>query len=228
IVLSRTYRLNSLNDAAAMKVDPDNRLLWRMNRQRLDAEALRDGLLAVSGELQPSGGGPALVLEEIENCGALVLQGVNPPNYAHRKPRAGEEFLRTIYLPVMRTNTATNDRLRSFFDFVNPAQIAGQRSQTVVPTQSLFVMNNDLFRKRAKALADQLLSDSAPADVRLNQLWLRVFNRPVTAAERDDTRAFLTQVDATLEAKDKPSRDVLSWQEICHALLASNEFLFRL
>ena len=64
LVLSRTYRLSSANDAHAMRVDPDNRLLWRMNRQRLDAEALRDSLLAISGELISSDGGPALVLEE--------------------------------------------------------------------------------------------------------------------------------------------------------------------
>ena len=105
LVLSRTYRLSSANNAATMQVDPDNRLLWRMNRQRIDAEALRDGLLAVSGELQSNNGGPALVLEEPENCGDLVQKGVNPPNYSHRKPRTGEEFRRTIYLPVMRTNT---------------------------------------------------------------------------------------------------------------------------
>ena len=228
LVLSRTYRLSSTNDAAAMQLDPDNRLLWRMNRQRLDAEALRDQLLAISGELQPSTGGPALVLEEIANCGDLVQQGVNPPNYSHRKPRAGEEFIRTIYLPVMRTNTATNDRLRSFFDFVNPAQIAGQRSQTVVPTQSLFVMNNDLFRQRAKTLADQLIAAVPQPDVRLNQLWLRVFNRPITPTERVDVLTFLTQLDATIETKDTAARESQRWQELCHSLLASNEFLFRI
>lgn len=228
LVLSRTYRLSSANHTAAMNVDPDNRLLWRMHRQRLDAEALRDGLLAVSGELQPSPGGSALVLEEIENCGDLRQSGVNPPNYTHRKPRAEQEFQRTIYLPVMRTNFNSHDRLRSFFDFVNPAQIAGQRSQTVVPTQSLFVMNNELFRKRAKALADQLLAESPLPDVRMNQLWLRVFNRPITSAEREDAMAFLAQLDATLETKEPSSRESLRWQELCHSLLASNEFLFRL
>jgi hypothetical protein len=227
LVLSRTYRLSSANDAAAMQVDPDNRLLWRMNRQRLDAEALRDGLLAISGELQLSQGGPGLVLEEVENCGDLRQSGVNPPNYAHRKSRAGEEFVRTIYLPVMRTNTATNDRLRSFFDFVNPAQIAGQRSETVVPTQALFVMNNDLFRKRAKALADRLRADSSQPEARLQQLWLRVFNRPMTPGEREDALEFLTQVDSTLETEAASARESLRWQELCHSLLASNEFLFR-
>ncbi len=228
IVLSHTYRLSSVNQPAAMKVDPDNRLLWRMNRQRLDAEALRDGLLAVSGELQPSTGGPALVLEEVENCGALVQKGVNPPNYTHRKPRANEEFIRTIYLPVMRTNTATHDRLRTFFDFVNPAQIAGQRSQTIVPTQSLFVMNNDLFRKRAKKLSERVLAESSTLDARLNQLWLSVYGRPITSAEQRDAVEFLAQLDATLETKDASARESLCWQELCHSLLASNEFIFRL
>lgn len=228
LVLSRTYRLSSTNNAEAMQVDPDNRLLWRMNRQRLDAETLRDQLLAVSGELKPSFGGPALVLEEPDNCGALVQKGVNPPNYTHRKPRADEEFVRTIYLPVMRTNTATNDRLRSFFDFVNPAQIAGQRSQTVVPTQALFVMNNDLFRKRAKILADQLIAASPQPVPRMNQLWLRVLNRPISPAERDDVLAFLAQLDATLETKDAAARESQRWQELCHSLLASNEFLWRI
>jgi len=210
-----------------MKVDPDNRLLWRMSRQRLDAESLRDRLLSVSGELQPSQGGPALVLEHVENCGELVQQGVNPPNYAHRKPRAGEEVVRTIYLPVMRTNTATNDRLRSFFDFVDPAQISGQRNQTVVPTQALFVMNNDLFRRRAKTLADRLVSESPPASDRMEQLWLRVVNRPITDGERAAATAFLVELDSTLSGQKPEDRESLKWLELCHSLLASNEFLFR-
>ena len=228
LVLSRTYRLSSTNDATAMQVDPDNRLLWRMNRGRLDAEAIRDSLLAVSGELITSNGGPALVLEEVENCGALVQRGVNPPNYSHRKPRAGEEFVRTIYLPVMRTNTATNDRIRTHFDFVNPAQIVGQRSQTVVPTQALFVMNNELFRKRAKSLADHLVTEFPQADVRLEQLWLRVFSRPITDTERSAVTTFLRELNhAPTEANEKVG-ELVAWQELCHSLLASNEFIFRL
>jgi hypothetical protein len=228
IVLSRTYRMGSMNHADAMNRDPDNRLLWRMNRQRLDAESLRDGLLAVSGELKPSSGGPALVLESPENCGDLVQQGVNPPNYHHRKPRPGEEFLRTIYLPVLRTKTAINDRVRSFFDFVNPAQISGQRSQTVAPTQSLFVLNNALFRHRAKTLADELIAVSSQNDARLDQLWLRVFNRPITNSEREEAIAFLTQLENSLDAQDPAARESQRWQELCHSLLASNEFLFRI
>lgn len=227
IVLSRTYRLSSANEAAAMQVDPDNRLLWRMHRQRLDAEALRDGLLAVSSELQSSVGGPALVLEEVENCGDLTQTGVNPPNYTHRRPRASQEFQRTIYLPVMRTNFNNQDRLRSFFDFVNPAQIAGQRSQTVVPTQSLFVMNNELFRNRAKALADQLFAESSSQDAKLQQLWFRVFSRPITDTERAEVATFLKDLDDAMVGSNAAGNEALKWQELCHSLLASNEFIFR-
>lgn len=226
LVLSRTYRMSSANDPVAMKTDPDNRLLWRMNRQRLDAEALRDALLAVSGELKPGSGGPALVLENVENTGSLALKGVNPPTYTHKVPRPSQEFERTIYLPVMRNGFAGPDRVRSFFDFVDPAQTSGQRPQTVVPTQALFLLNNDLVRKRAGTLAKNLSDTAHDRDARLDELWLRVFSRPITNAERDDAIAFLDKLDPLL--KIRPNAKSLAWQELCHGLLASNQFIFRL
>ena len=301
LVLSRTYRQSGFNREAGLQIDPNNRLLWRMNRQRLDAEAIRDSLLAVSGRLMVSQGGPALVLEEVENCGALVQQGVNPPNYTHRKPRPAQAYQRTIYLPVMRTNTISEDRIRTHFDFINPAQIAGQRAQTVVPTQALFVMNNELFRQHAKSLADSLIAEFSSHERRLEQLWLQVLNRPISAEERAEVAAFfrgweverrsqadeqdgdaklgqqsarpkaatpgasgsavagasiaapkVTASDASAPsvsasslsepaaaglaatspaaAAASDSTDMLpaeAWHELCHSLLASNEFLFR-
>ena len=228
LVLSRTYRLGSANEAAAMKLDPENKLYWRMNRQRLDAEAMRDSLLAISGELTRNSGGPALVMENPENCGALALKGVNPPNYTHRKPRPGQEFERTIYLPVFRNNFAGPDRLRAFFDFVDPAMTAGQRNQTVVPTQSLFLLSNDLLRKRAQVLADKLIAEEKSDDARLETLWLRVLNRPITTAERDEATAFLGGVEPLITTvKGGPALDSIKWRELCHSLLAANEFVFR-
>lgn len=214
LVLSRTYRLSSANDTAAMKLDPENKLYWRMNRQRLDAEALRDSLLAVSGELIRDGGGPALVLEHPENCGSLSLKGVNPPSYNHRKSRPTQEFERTLYLPVLRNGLTSSDKLRADFDFVDPAMITGQRNQTIVPTQTLFLLNSDLIRRRAAALAKSLASE--PNDItRLSALWLRVLNRPITSAEREEALSFLSRVKSS------------NWLELCHSLLASNEFVFR-
>jgi hypothetical protein len=227
LVLSRTYRQSSINNANGLQVDPDNRLLWRMHRQRLDAEAIRDSLLAVSGQLLATSGGPALVLEEVENCGALVQRGVNPPNYTHRKPRPIQAVQRTIYLPVMRTNTNREDRIRTHFDFINPAQIAGQRPQTVVPTQALFVLNNELFRQHAQKLAERLLVDEPVVETRLEQLWLRVWNRPISVEERADANAFLNDLQTPRAAEQESDRLFLAWHELCHSLLASNEFIFR-
>ncbi len=223
LVLSRTYRLSSANAVAAMKLDPENKLYWRMNRQRLDAEAMRDSLLAISGELTRDSGGPALVMEKAENCGALALKGVNPPTYTHKVPRPAQEFERTIYLPVFRNNFAGPDRLRGVFDFINPAMTAGERPQTIVPTQTLFLLSNDLLRKRAFALAKSLLAAEKNELARLETLWLRTLNRPITSTEREEAISLLEAVTPP----GKPAGPV-QWTELCHSLLASNEFVFRL
>ncbi len=226
LVLSRTYRLSSANDAAASKIDPENKLFWRMNRQRLDAEALRDSMLAISGELTRESSGPALVLENPENCGALALKGVNPPNYVHKVPRPGQDLERTIYLPVLRNNFAGPDRVRNFFDFVNPAQTSGQRPQTVVPTQALFLLNNDLLRKRSVSLAKHVTETIRDQDTRIAAVWLRTLGRPITSEEREEAAAFLKSVGSALNAQG--AAEFPAFTELCHVLLASNQFIFRL
>jgi hypothetical protein len=229
LVLSHTYRLTSANHAEGLSLDPENRLFWRMNRQRLEAEAIRDSLLKVSGELATKSGGPSLALEIIENTGALAAAGINPPSYHHRKSRPSQEFERTVYLPVMRNGPSSADKIRSFFDFADPAGITGQRNQTVMPTQSLFLLNNDLVRKRAGSLAKQLIDAHANEDARLESLWLRAWNRPITAEERTNARNFLQEITPLLKKPRAPEAlEAARWQELCHSLLASNAFISRL
>ena len=229
LVLSHTYRLTSANHAEGRSLDPENRLFWRMNRQRLEAEAIRDSLLKVSGELASKSGGPSLALEIIENTGALAAAGINPPSYHHRKSRPSQEFERTIYLPVMRNGPTSADKIRSFFDFVDPAGVSGQRNQTVMATQSLFLLNNDLVRKRAGSLAKQLIAAHANEDARLESLWLRAWNRPITAEERTNARNFLQEITPLLKTPRAPDAlEAARWQELCHSLLASNAFIYRL
>jgi hypothetical protein len=228
LVLSHAYRLSSANHASGLSLDPENRLFWRMNRQRLEAEAIRDSLLKVSGELATKAGGPALVLENPENTGEYASH-VNPPTYKHRKPRPSQEFERTVYLPVMRNNPTAGDKIRSFFDFVDPAGQTGQRNQTVMPTQLLFLLNNDLVRKRADKLAKELIAAHADENARLESLWLRAWNRPITAEERTNARAFLQEITPLLKKPRAPAElEAARWQELCHSLLSSNHFLFRL
>jgi hypothetical protein len=111
---------------------------------------------------------------------------------------------------------------------VNPAQIAGQRNQTVVPTQTLFLMNNSAFRKRAKSLIDRLFVESKTHDERLEQLWLRVLSRPITSSERHHARTFLKETQSLNTTDNKAISESVAWQELCHSLLASNHFVFRL
>jgi hypothetical protein len=130
---------------------------------------------------------------------------------------------------VLRNGTAGPDRLRAFFDFVNPAEIAGQRSQTIVPTQTLFLLNNDLIRKRAHVLADKLIAEEPDEVARLESLWLRVVNRPLSSVEREEALAFLGGVEPLITTvKGRPALESIKWRELCHSLLASNEFVFRL
>ncbi|MEI6793987.1 MAG: DUF1553 domain-containing protein, partial [Verrucomicrobiota bacterium] len=229
LVLSHAYRLSSANHTEGLSLDPENRLFWRMNRQRLEAEAIRDSLLKVSGELTDKSGGPSLALEIIENTGGLTAAGINPPNYHHRKSRASQEFERTVYLPVMRNGPSSADKIRSFFDFADPAGITGQRNQTVMPTQSLFLLNNDLVRKRAGSMAKQLIAAHKDENVRLEALWLRAWNRPISSDERVSARAFLQEITPLLKKPRAPEAlEAARWQELCHSLLASNAFIYRL
>ena len=229
LVLSHAYRLSSANHSEGLSLDPENRLFWRMNRQRLEAEAIRDSLLKVSGELTAKSGGPSLALEIIENTGALSAAGVNPPSYHHRKSRPSQEFERTVYLPVMRNGPTSADKIRSFFDFVDPAGITGQRNQTVMPTQSLFLLNNDLVRKRASSLAKQLIAAHKDENVRLEALWLRAWNRPISSDERVSARNFLQEIAPLLKTpRATEALEAARWQELCHSLLASNAFIYRL
>lgn len=218
LVLSRAYRMSSAHNTMAAAKDPDNRLLWRMNRQRLDAEAIRDSMLAISGKLTRSTGGTALPLEYPENVTSLSPKAVNPPAFSFKKMRPVHDFERTIYLPVIRTAAQPGSaKLRDVFDFTQPAQIAGKRAETAVPTQALFLLNSDLIRARAKEVAEYLVKAESNDGARLESLWLRVLSRPITSSERDEANQFLDSLPA-----DK------AWIELSHALLSSNEFLLRL
>jgi len=217
LVLSRSYRLASAPIAGNQQIDPDNRLLWRMNRFRLDAEELRDAMIFVSGQLRPSNGGPAMPLEFPENVGGLDPKDVNPPNFRLSKWRPEQEFERTIYLPIIRSSGQPGPaELRNVFDFPQPSVFTGRRAITAVPTQALFLMNSPVVKNHAAALAARLHDEQPDEMQRLELLWLTLLNRPITEPERDETAAFLG------DAGDS------AWTELCHALLASNEFLMRL
>ena len=206
--------MSSTPNALAMAKDPDNRLLWRMNGRRLDAESIRDAMLAVSGKLAPSEGGPAMPLEYYENVTGLPPKGIIHPAFTLQKLRPIQDYERTVYLPVIRTTTQPGSaKLRDLFDFPQPAQITGKRPETAVPTQTLFLLNSDMLRLRAEELAKDLATTTPNALARVDLLWLRVLNRPITSTERNEAIAFLD----TLRAKDKPDAELAAWTELGRA-----------
>jgi hypothetical protein len=237
LALSRTYRLSSdgsptdsgrptdleSNESQSVEgKDPENKLLTRMNRQRLDAESIRDAMLVASGRLAAPVGGPGLPLEFPENITGLPLKEKQDghPQFSLKKERESQAVERTLYLPVVRTGTQPGTaRLRDVFDFAQPAQFTSKRSETTVPTQSLYLLNADLIRERGEDLAKTLLAIQEDDPARLARLWLRVLNRPITAAEREDALAFL-QVS-------KVAGETQAWTELARALFGTNEFLLR-
>jgi len=208
--------------AGGNTVDPENKLLWRMNRQRLDAESIRDAMLVASGRLTAPAGGPGLPLEFPENISGLPLtEKGNHPQFAIKTERASQAYERTLYLPVVRTGTQPGTaRLRDVFDFPQPAQLTGKRNETTVPTQSLYLLNADLIRQRGEDLSTALLATPGDDASRIARLWLRVLNRPVTSAEREDALAFFAEARAGRD-------DLAAWTELARALFGTNEFLLR-
>jgi Protein of unknown function (DUF1553)/Protein of unknown function (DUF1549)/Planctomycete cytochrome C len=157
IMLSSAYQQSSRASAAAQAQDPDNRLMGRMNRRRLEAEAIRDSLLAAAGRLDLQRGGPAFA--------DLAT------------PR------RTLYLQSARTGANTSNFGR-LFDSADPGAIVGQRGQTVVAPQALFFLNDPLVNDLARALAARVLRE-APADneARVRRLYAIALGKPPTRAE---------------------------------------------
>ncbi|MHC4875587.1 MAG: PSD1 and planctomycete cytochrome C domain-containing protein [Planctomycetota bacterium] len=220
MVLSRTYRMASTHNAEAAEFDPDNRLIWRMPRRRLSAESIRDAMLAASGQLDPGRGGPSLGLELEGNIRGLGGD-VNPPTWAGKVPDNIRKR-RTIYRPFKRERPLGDLEILSVFDFPHPSDITGARPKTTVATQALFLLNAPFVRQQAAALAERLQKDEPTSEqARVNQLYLLAISRPPASAEIEPALAFLNQCTAKLKGNRSAA-----WTQLCHAVLASNGFLF--
>jgi hypothetical protein len=185
IMRSATYRQSSASNAAGVAADPENRLLWRMNASRLDFEALRDGLLAASGELDLTTGGAA-----------GDVNGVR----------------RTIYATIDRQFLPNVFRA---FDFANPDLHMPQRAATTVPQQALFLMNAPFATARARALAARADVRGAPDDAdRIRRMYQLVYQRPPTERQLSEGLAFIaTAGNSTREPDEPPVRpSIAAWK----------------
>ena len=214
IMLSATYRLESRAESQEtrasngdvllstldprLSTDPDNRLLWRHNRRRLDIEAWRDSMLAVSGNLDRAQGGAAVNLND------------------------GGNSRRTLYAAISRHEL--NGTLR-LFDFPDPNLTSERRVSTTVPMQQLFVLNSDFVVRQARSLSQRLSTEAASDDKgRIERAYSILFQRPPNEAE---VRLGLTYLQAPLPENIPADQVKLTpWEQYTQALLGTNEFVF--
>ncbi|MFM7804666.1 MAG: DUF1553 domain-containing protein, partial [Verrucomicrobiota bacterium] len=189
---------------------PENRWLWHFPRQRLEAEMIRDGVLAVAGRLDRTLGGSLVTWKNDE--------------YAPKDEVSESSLRRTLYLPVVRDRVYD---LLTLFDFANPSVGVSRRTPTVVSHQALFWMNSPWVKEQSRAMAVLLEGQSAglrpPVAERVVLAYERVLGRPPTTTEIDRARAFLEGPGVTAADPDSPGR----WAGWCQVLLASSEFQYR-
>lgn len=229
IVESATWQMASEHREEAAAIDPDNRWQWRAGVRRLEAETLRDALLAVGDTLDRSMGGSLL---HVKNREFLF-------DHTSKDRTRYDSGKRSVYLPVIRNHLYDVFQL---FDYSDAAVPNGDRATSTVAPQALFMMNSDLVADvtASMARASQAAgvefrnpNSGAPSagadDDRRRIAWLheRALGRGPTPAETERLLAFLNDVEGTFAATelDVTSRRERAWQALCHALIASNEFV---
>ena len=216
IMLSDAYRMGSRPNAENTAIDPENRLLWRMHRRRMEAEVIRDSLLAVSGNLNDRRGGRAMRHDNFVNLNGDGLSR-DPALYASRR--------RSVYLPVLRSALY---EVFETFDFANPSTIQGKRQTTTVAPQALFMMNSELMDEASRSLAERIVRENESDANRLRAAYRHVHLRGPDSEESTRAMHFLERytqaaADPTNESeKRRPS----TWQALCRVLLSSNEFVY--
>lgn len=216
LVLSHTYQLSAKHVPANYTADPGNELFWRMSRKRLEAEAIRDAMLAASGELRlerPEGSLVARIGD------GEVGRGINTSVLSKPFP------YRSVYLPIIR---GLLPEVLKTFDFPEPSNIQGRRDVTNVPAQSLYLMNSPFVVRQAEAFARRLMSAHDDVRARITLAFLLSFSRPPAPEEVELMQQFLERTRAayTASGMDDNDAELAEWTSLCQSLLASAEFRF--
>ncbi|MGE0761365.1 MAG: DUF1549 and DUF1553 domain-containing protein, partial [Pirellulaceae bacterium] len=215
IMLSHTYALSTAHDAAAWEIDPDNRYRWRMTRRRLDANALRDSLLALSGQLILDR--PRPVLQPWVDD--LRLKSLDTASWFQAAGRH-----RTVYMPMLREYVPAE---LSVFDFPETELVTGRRDVTTVPAQALYFLNSPFVVEQSRETAEELLEGTNDDGRRLvNAAFLRILNRSPSPGELTECNHFLRQFVATLPNPIGRDARVLACAALCQTLFASAEFRY--
>jgi len=216
IMLSSTYQMSSTYNARSAEVDPENTLLWRANRRRLEAEAIRDAVTAVSGDIDLSMGGTVLSYKDRQYVS----------NTSRRGGADYDILRRSVYIPVVRSSMY---EMFQAFDLPDSSTPNGDRNSTVVAPQALFVMNASLVLKCARSMAQKLLLRTGLDDAaRIRDAYEQALARPPAEQDVDRALTFIARVEKAVETHetDAAKRRLFAWQSFCKALMASNEFIY--
>jgi len=211
IVLSSAYRMSEHASPAALAADPENKLWSHRPRRRLDAESIRDAVLAVSGRLDRTMFGPGVAPHLTE-----FMAGRGKPTTSGPLDGAGR---RSIYINVRR-NFLTPMLLA--FDYPTPFTTIGRRGTSNVPAQALTMLNNPLVAEQAELWARRVLAENSEPRERVAQMYAEAFGRPPTAAEQESVATFLAEQSSHYP----PSEPLRAWADLAHVLLNTKEFIF--
>lgn len=206
IVLSSTYRMSWVANAAAENFDPENRLLWRQNRRRLEAEPIRDLLLTVAGRLDHQLGGEFQTPTGQYPDSGLSFGELDSPR-------------RTILLPI---NRAALNEFFSTFDFLDPAASLEKRPATVVPHQTLFIMNHPMSMHAGWALASRLTEATQSSVDRVRLAYAVVLGRYPNQEESRQALEFV----AKHSPESNPDGTKEAWVRFCRSLLLASETIY--
>jgi len=217
LVLSRAYQLGFDAPDVNVAADPGNRLIWRHSPRRLDAEELRDAMLAAAGALdraRPKGSlAGHFKVTEMTNNGA---QAKKLEEQAH----ASEH--RSVYLPLVRGLTP---RPLEVFDFADQGLVTGSRDSTTVAPQALYLLNDPFVSRQAHALAERVQRAKDDDEQRAARIYRFALARTPTPKETERALAYIAEYESALR-DETPTPRAAAWASFCHAILASAEFRF--
>lgn len=212
ITRSRVYQLSTAHHAAAYEIDPANHLNWHANRRRLDANALRDSFLAISGQLDLTPPKPEAQIH---------FRTIDPRIVSTNIPELliPTERNRTVYRPIMHETVPAD---LTVFDFPEPEMVTGRRSITTVPTQALFMMNSELVVDHSLRTARRLMQLTKDDSSRIETAYQLILAREPSEEERDDATAFIRDFPAS----DSKNAELSALAAFCQTLFASAEFRY--
>ncbi|MCA1685917.1 MAG: DUF1553 domain-containing protein [Planctomycetia bacterium] len=215
IMLSEAYQLSSAHDPSDAAVDTGNADYWRFDRRPLDAESLRDGLLALGGNLK------------LDRPGPHPFPSTDTWRYtAHHQFKAlYPSEHRSVFLMVQRLHPHP---YLSLFNGPDASVTTAVRDSSTVSLQALYLLNNPFVHDQSRRFAVRLLAAESDPSARLRLAYLRAFGRPETGAERRRAGEFLSRYARGLadEGIADDRREAEAWAGLARALFASNEFLY--